>query len=207
MSSSSNSPSVDQMTKAIGLCVSKANRSILQAAVSNPQYAGMGTTLVVGIFKNEHLVLGHVGDSRCYRLRDGLLVQITKDHSLLQERVDAGLLTPAQAAVAPGKNLLTRALGVEDVVNVELHEHRIESNDLYLLCTDGLTDMVSDQSITRTMGSAVTLAKMAESLVAQANANGGRDNITALLVQVKTLQAKPSLMSRFLGKTVNSVLD
>ena len=96
------------------ICVDNANRSIFNAANSNPQYSGMGTTLVVGVFQDGRLMLGHIGDSRCYRLRAGVLEQITKDHSLLQEQIDAGLITAAQAATSANKNLVTRALGVED---------------------------------------------------------------------------------------------
>ncbi|PIZ24053.1 MAG: protein phosphatase, partial [Comamonadaceae bacterium CG_4_10_14_0_8_um_filter_57_29] len=131
------------IARGIGICIDRANQSILNAALSNPQYAGMGTTVVAGVFKNNCLILGHVGDSRCYRLRHGKLTQITKDHSLLQEQVDAGLLTPEQALLAPGKNLLTRALGVDSELAVEIHAHEVQDNDLFLMCSDGLTDMLS----------------------------------------------------------------
>ena len=102
----------------------------------------MGTTLVAGVFQDGRLVLGHVGDSRCYRLRGQAFQQITKDHSLLQEQIDAGLMTPEQALTSPNKNLVTRALGVEEAVLVEINEHRVELGDLYLMCSDGLSDMV-----------------------------------------------------------------
>ena len=131
------------------ICVDNANRSIFNAANSNPQYSGMGTTLVVGVFQDGRLMLGHIGDSRCYRLRGGELEQITKDHSLLQEQMDAGLITPEQAAVSTNKNLVTRALGVEDAVLLEVNEHRVEPGDIYLMCSDGLSDMVDDEGIAR----------------------------------------------------------
>jgi len=105
-----------EVRRAMEICVENANRSIFNAANSNPQYGGMGTTLVVGAFQENRLMLGHIGDSRCYRLRGTEFSQITKDHSLLQEQIDAGLITQEQAAVSMNKNLVTRALGVEDTV-------------------------------------------------------------------------------------------
>ena len=99
---------------------------------------GMGTMLVVDVFLEARLVLGHIGDSRCYRLRGGVLQQITKDHSVLQEQVAAGLMTAQQALASPHRNLITRALGIEGAVSVEINEHRAEPGDLYLMCSDGL---------------------------------------------------------------------
>jgi protein phosphatase len=101
--------------RAMDICVDNANRAIFNAANSNPQYAGMGTTLVVGVFRDGRLLMGHVGDSRGYRLRGGRLAQITHDHSLLQEQIDSGLITAEQAAFSANKNLVTRAVGVEDI--------------------------------------------------------------------------------------------
>ena len=190
----------DQIAQAIATCINKANASILNAAASNPKYAGMGTTLVVGVFRGNGLILGHVGDSRCYRLRQGVLQQITKDHSLLQEQVDAGLLTPAQAATAPGKNLLTRAVGVEPTVHVELRQHSVEQGDLYLMCSDGLTDMIDDAAIGQVMKRGQPIVQMAADLVSGALAGGGRDNITVLLTQVSAPTDKPGLISRLFGK-------
>jgi protein phosphatase len=107
----------------------------------------MGTTLVVAVFRASRLLLGHVGDSRCYRLRAGRLVQLTRDHSLLQEQIDAGLITPEQAAFSANKNLVTRAVGVEDTVELETHQHEVQADDTYLLCSDGLSDMLDDAAI------------------------------------------------------------
>lgn len=103
-----------EVKRAMDICVDNANRAIFNAANTNPRYAGMGTTLVLGVFRPEGLLLGHVGDSRAYRLRAGRLMQITRDHSLLQEQIDAGLLTVEEAAFSSNKNLVTRAVGVED---------------------------------------------------------------------------------------------
>ena len=174
-----------EVKRAIELCVANANRSIFDAARSNPRYAGMGTTLVLGVFHRDRLLSGHIGDSRCYRWRNTELKQITQDHSFLQEQIDAGFLTPAQAAAAPNKNLVTRALGVEAEVLLELHEHRVESGDIYLMCSDGLWDMLPDPAIASVLQNDISLAQMAAELVALANQNGGRDNITVLLAQAR----------------------
>lgn len=181
-------------------CVENANHSIFSAACTNPDYDGMGTTLVAGIFQEERLVLGHIGDSRCYRLRAKSLVQITKDHSLLQEQVDAGLMTPEQALSAPNKNLITRALGIDGAVALEISEHRVEPGDLYLMCSDGLSDMVRDETIATLLGSTDSLSQKATKLVAAANNAGGRDNISVILVQALEETGKRGLLSRMLGK-------
>ncbi|MDO9404062.1 MAG: Stp1/IreP family PP2C-type Ser/Thr phosphatase [Polaromonas sp.] len=189
-----------EVRRAMEICVENANHSIFNAANSNPQYTGMGTTLVVGVFDETRLMLGHIGDSRCYRLRGTVFEQITKDHSLLQEQMDAGLITPEQAATSLNKNLVTRALGVEDTVLLEVNEHRVEAGDLYLMCSDGLSDMVPDEGIAAVMLGAGTLEQKAKQLVAAANAGGGRDNISVLLAEAKEAAAKKGLLSRMLGK-------
>jgi len=188
-----------EVSRAIEICVDNANRSILNAAQANPAYAGMGTTLVVGVFQDALLMLGHIGDSRCYRWRGNQLVQITKDHSLLQEQLDAGFLTPEQAALSPNKNLVTRALGVENDVMLELHAHQVEACDLYLMCSDGLSDMMDDAAIARILQNGTSLDQMSEALVCQANENGGRDNITVLLIQAADTVVKRGLIARWLG--------
>ncbi|MBY0237205.1 MAG: protein phosphatase 2C domain-containing protein, partial [Burkholderiaceae bacterium] len=131
--SSAEATHVD-LRRAMDICVDNANRAIFNAANTNPRYAGMGTTLVLGVFREDGLLLGHVGDSRGYRLRGGQLTQITRDHSLLQEQLDAGLLTPEEAAYSSNKNLVTRAVGVEDTVMLELHQHEVQPGDVYLFC-------------------------------------------------------------------------
>ena len=191
---------VKEIRRALEICVDNANRSIFNASGSNPQYSGMGTTLVVGDFHGNTLILGHIGDSRCYRLRGGVLSQITKDHSLLQEQIDAGLITPEQAAGSSIKNLVTRALGVEDVVMMEINEHQIEVGDCYLMCSDGLSDMVDDAEIASILGGPVPMDQKADILIAVANEHGGRDNISVLLVQAEPAIEKRGLISRLLGK-------
>jgi PPM family protein phosphatase len=145
-------------------------------------------------------MLGHIGDSRCYRLRGSEFVQITKDHSLLQEQMDAGLITPEQAAVSSNKNLVTRALGVEDAVLLEVNEHKVQPGDIYLMCSDGLSDMVDDEGIGSILAENAPLEQKAARLIDAANANGGRDNISVLLVQANTDSRKRGLISRLLGK-------
>lgn len=189
-----------EIRRALEICVDNANRSIFNASASNPQYAGMGTTLVVGVFHGNTLILGHIGDSRCYRLRDGNLSQITKDHSLLQEQIDAGLITQEQAVGSSIKNLVTRALGVEDAVMLEINEHQVEVGDCYLMCSDGLSDMVDDAEIASILGGPVPMDQKADILIAVANEHGGRDNISVLLVQAEPVAEKRGLISRLLGK-------
>ena len=204
LSSGAQKASAAQAARALEICVQKANTSILKAAVSNPQYAGMGTTLVVAVFRGQSLVLGHVGDSRCYRLRAGTLTQLTKDHSMLQEQVDAGLLTPEQAAIAPGKNLLTRALGVEETVHMDVATHQVVGGDLYLMCSDGLTDMLDTPGMAMVLKSDAPLAQLAQELVNQANAHGGRDNIAVVLMKALASPANGGLMSVLFGKSPRS---
>jgi protein phosphatase len=189
-----------EVKRAIEICVQNANHSIFNAANSNPQYTGMGTTLVVGVFQAGRLMLGHIGDSRCYRLRGGNFQQITKDHSLLQEQIDAGLITPEQALTSANKNLVTRALGVEDSVLLDVTEHSVEVGDVYLMCSDGLSDMVRDQPIADIMLGDTALGKKVTQLIAAANAGGGRDNISVVLVHAKEATVKRGFLSRMLGK-------
>ena len=116
MTEASGNASDTDVRRAMDICVDNANRAIFNAANSNPQFAGMGTTLVMAVMREGRLLIGHIGDSRAYRFRAGKVAQVTKDHSLLQEQIDAGLITPEQAAFSSNKNLVTRAVGVEDTV-------------------------------------------------------------------------------------------
>jgi protein phosphatase len=165
--------------------VLRANSSIYQAAQNQPQYAGMGTTLVVSLFYDNRVLVAHLGDSRLYLLRDGAFRQLTRDHSLLQEQIDSGLLTAEQAKNAQHKNLVTKALGIDPSVEPEIHEYQTRPGDLYLVCSDGLCDMVEDQEISmalQALGGNLKLA--AQQLVQMANDNGGRDNVSVILVRI-----------------------
>ncbi len=185
--------------RALEICVDNANRSIFNAANSNPHYVGMGTTLVVGVFHDTRLMIGHIGDSRCYRLRGQEFGQITKDHSLLQEQLDAGLITPEQAASSNNKNLVTRALGVEDAVQTEVNEYRIERGDVYLMCSDGLSDMVPDDQIAAILISDPSLATVPQKLIDAANAAGGRDNISVVLAKADASGGKRGFLAKLFG--------
>lgn len=187
--------------QAVYSCVANANALILASARANPEHLGMGTTLVLAIFRGPNLILGHVGDSRCYRLRGGALQQLTRDHSVLQEQIDAGLLTPAQAALSSDRNLVTRALGVEGAAKLELNDFPVQDGDLYLLCSDGLTDMVQDAGIAATLRHLTTLDQMAQDLVHMANQNGGRDNIAVVLVRASEAKRRRHFLARLLGRS------
>lgn len=165
--------------------IAGANASIYQAARSQPQYAGMGTTLVVGLFYDNRLSVAHIGDSRLYRLRQDEFKQITRDHSLLQEQIDSGMITEQMAKLSHNKNLVTRALGIDPEVEPEIHTHEVEEGDIYLLCSDGLSDMVEDGEISLTLSSLQANVQLAsQQLVQMANDNGGRDNVSVILVRV-----------------------
>jgi protein phosphatase len=174
-----------EVRRAMDICVENANRAIFNAANTNPQYAGMGTTLVVAVFRGKRLLLGHVGDSRGYRLRGGRLQQLTRDHSLLQEQIDAGLITQEQAAFSINKNLVTRAVGVEDTVLLDTHVHEVIPGDVYLICSDGLSDMLNDGGITQLLLGQEALPSTAQALIDAANDAGGRDNISVVLARAR----------------------
>ena len=172
-----------EVRRAMDICVDNANRAIFNAANANPQYAGMGTTLVVAIFRGTRVLIGHVGDSRGYRLRGGRLMQMTRDHSLLQEQIDAGLITPEQASFSANKNLVTRAVGVEDTVLLEIHQHEVHPGDLYLMCSDGLSDMLDDETLSQLLQGYDSLDEAGAALIAAANDAGGKDNIAVVLAR------------------------
>src|SRR3990170_7565279 len=163
----------------------RANTAIYQASLSQPHYSGMGTTLVVALWHDNQISVGHIGDSRLYRLRGGALEQITRDHSLLQEQIDSGMITKEQARYSQNKNLVTRAVGIDPEVEAEVHSYPARPGDIYVLCSDGLNDMVPDEDIELTLSSlAANLPLAAQQLVQQANDNGGRDNVSVILVRV-----------------------
>lgn len=166
--------------------IQKANASIFHAAQSQPQYAGMGTTIVAALFYDNRVAVGHVGDSRMYRLRGEVLETITHDHSLLQEQLDSGMISLEDARLSKNKNLVTRAVGIDAHVDSEIHVHDVLVGDIYLLCSDGLNDMVEDDDIQATLLALQNNLPLASSqLIQMANDNGGRDNISVILVKVK----------------------
>jgi protein phosphatase len=179
----------------------KANASIFQSAQNQPQYAGMGTTLVAALFSDNRVTVAHIGDSRLYRLRGDLFEQITRDHSLLQEQIDSGMISKEDARHSMNKNLVTRALGVDPEVETEIHSYEVLPGDVYLLCSDGLSDMIPDPEIHSTIETLkVNLQLAADQLVQTANDYGGRDNVSVVLIQVNDRFATESgWVSRFMS--------
>jgi PPM family protein phosphatase len=182
--------------------IADANSGIFNTARSEPTCRGMGTTVVVGLFFNDKLCIAHVGDSRLYRLRGNNLQQITADHSLIQELVDRGLYTMEEAISNTPKNLVTRALGVESDVDIDILEEDVLPGDIYLLCSDGLNDMVDDEEIRLTLRKySANLVQSARELVRMANQKGGRDNISVILVRrLETARKNGSIYQRLLSR-------
>jgi PPM family protein phosphatase len=165
--------------------VSLANTAIFEAAQKDPHCAGMGTTLVACVFYDNFMTVGHIGDSRLYRMRDDALEQVTRDHSLLQEQIDSGLITKEDARSSHNKNLVTRAVGIDPDVETEIHSYDVQEGDIYLLCSDGLNDMIEDDEIQMTLiALRSNLDLTAQQLVQAANDAGGRDNVSVMLVRV-----------------------
>jgi protein phosphatase len=161
-----------------------ANSAIYHTARLEEQCLGMGTTVIAVLFYNDRLTVGHVGDSRLYRMRDGRLAQVTSDHSLVQELINRGLFTPEEAHAHTPKNLVTRALGIEETVEVDIHEDEVQPGDIYLLCTDGLNDMIDDDEISLTLNKYnANLVVAAQELIKRANQCGGKDNISVILAR------------------------
>ncbi len=181
--------------------VYRANKIIYQTAQSQTHCEGMGTTIVACMFHDDKVSIAHVGDSRAYRLRGGDLTQVTLDHSLLQELVDRGFYSAEEAQRSTNRNYVTRALGVEPTVEVEVHEHEVLPDDVYLLCSDGLCDMVEDDDIHLTISTFnASLDVVGQQLVDLANDHGGRDNISVMLAQVKeAFPAKKGLFAKIAG--------
>ncbi|MEM7253794.1 MAG: Stp1/IreP family PP2C-type Ser/Thr phosphatase [Pseudomonadota bacterium] len=173
-----------QETLLLKTAIDKANSTIHQTAQSQPQCQGMGTTIVSVLFFNDRITIAHVGDSRMYRLRGEEFEQVTVDHSLLQELVDKGFYTPEQARESLNKNLVTRAVGIDSELVVDIQSESVEPGDIYLLCSDGLSDHVGDEEIHLTLAKySDNLSQAASVLVDTANENGGKDNISVILVR------------------------
>jgi len=184
---------------AVHKAIIQANSNVHTVSNENAKYRGMGTTVVALLFYDNRFTVAHVGDSRLYRLRAGVLEQVTRDHSLMQELIDRGFYTPEQAKKSLNKNLVTRAVGIEEQVQIDVQEDVALVGDIYLLCSDGVTDMVDDELILSTLlENSNDLKKAASELVREANEHGGKDNISAILARpVKPFPAKNSLFSKF----------
>lgn len=162
-----------------------ANAAIYSRAQRNHRLSGMGTTLVVMATQDQHVWVLNIGDSRCYRLRQGHLEQLTHDHSLVEEQVRLGRMTPREASRSPLKNVITRALGTQSQVRPDIFELEAEPGDLFLLCSDGLTRELPDATIQGLLGRDLPLEALSVGLVEAAKKAGGHDNITCLLVRAQ----------------------
>ena len=172
--------------EAVHEAVVYANNEINQHAQTHPECTGMGTTIVMALFHNNSVILANVGDSRIYRFRKGELKQVTTDHSLVQEMIDNGYMSEEEAQNSTNRNLITRALGIAEDVNVDVAEHDIEKDDIYLLCSDGLSDMITDEQIFSSLvKSRDNLERASEDLVELAKEHGGHDNVSVILVACK----------------------
>jgi len=183
--------------------IKASNEAIYQTAQTKAECAGMGTTVLVAAFYGNHITAAHVGDSRMYRLRNNTLTHVTEDHSLVHEQVRRGLLTADDARHSMIKNLVTRALGVDPGVEADLVEDMVQPKDLYLMCSDGLTDVVSDEDICQRLNSCKKdLKKTATQLIQMANDAGGPDNISIILIRAEASarQAKRGLFARLLNR-------
>ncbi|MBE2316963.1 Stp1/IreP family PP2C-type Ser/Thr phosphatase [Solirubrobacter sp. CPCC 204708] len=173
--------------------IEEANRHIHERSRTQSGRAGMGTTVTAAHVGENVVTIAHVGDSRCYVARDGELTRLTEDHSLVEELIKRGKLTPDQAETHPQRSVITRALGPEPDVQVDVFEERAQAGDLFLLCSDGLTAMVREPDLKPMLvGDDRPLADLGRSLIAAANANGGRDNITVILFRLEEVDAPVS---------------
>ena len=185
MSAADGETGLSRPTIVLRDAITRANKIIHQTAKTQPQCEGMGTTVVACLFSDNRVSVAHVGDSRMYRLRGNRYEQMTLDHSLLQELVDRGFYSQAEAQRATNKNYVTRALGVEALVDVEIHEYPVHKGDYYLLCSDGMSDMVEDEDVHLTISTfGANLETIAKQLIQLSNDNGGRDNISIVLAHV-----------------------
>lgn len=164
--------------------IEKANNRICSVARGREELNGMGTTIVAARFYDGRVGIAHVGDSRCYRLREGVLEQLTRDHSYVQDQLEKGLISEDEAKHSPQKNLITRALGIDAIAEADVQEFRTRPGDTYLLCSDGLSDLVDDKSIETQLAREKNPTDRTKALIDAANGNGGRDNISVILVVV-----------------------
>lgn len=193
-------PACSRAANLLGSAVRFANRAVFEAASAKPEWRGMGTTVVALTVADDQAVIAHVGDSRAYLLRSGRFEQLTEDHSWIEEQVRAGLMSRDEALFAKGRNVLTRAIGQEANVKVDLDELALQSGDSLLLCSDGLYGMVADEEIAALISSARSPEAACRELVACANGRGGRDNISVILLAVDREQGMLAGVKRLFTK-------
>jgi protein phosphatase len=164
--------------------IEKANNRICSVARGKEELNGMGTTIVAARFYDGRVGIAHVGDSRCYRFRDHSLEQLTRDHSYVQDQLEKGLISEEDAKNSPQKNLITRALGIDAIAEADVQEFRTRPGDIYLLCSDGLSDLVNPEALLTHLSTERPPGDYTKRLIDAANANGGRDNISVIIVRV-----------------------
>jgi serine/threonine protein phosphatase PrpC len=174
----------DDVVQLVASALKRANRAIHDRTLTEVDKQGMGTTVSALVLSGARYLIGQVGDSRVYLLRDGRMTQLTKDHSYVQEQVDAGFLTPEQARYHPYSNVITRCVGAGNDVEPDIYRGEARAGDLYLVASDGLTGMVDDRRLAQLLSSRAEPERKVQSLIAEANGRGGLDNITAIIVQV-----------------------
>jgi serine/threonine protein phosphatase PrpC len=181
----------DQVAERMRLSIRNANGAIFQRTLTEHDKRGMGTTVTALVLYDTRFLIGQVGDSRCYLLRDGKLTQVTKDHSYVQEQVDAGYLTPEQARSHPYSNVITRCVGANSDVMPDVYVGAVKPEDLFLLASDGLTGMLEDYQLAEILSPDRMPQEQVDALVEEANRHGGLDNITAILVHIDSLDDLP----------------
>jgi len=178
----------DQVAERMRVSIRAANSTIFQRTLTEHDKRGMGTTVTALVLYDTRFLIGQVGDSRCYLLRDGKLTQITKDHSYVQEQVDAGYLTPEQARAHPYSNVITRCVGANSDVMPDVYVGAVRPKDVFLLASDGLTGMLEDHQLAEVLHADRMPQEQVDDLVAEANRHGGLDNITAIIVRIDSVE-------------------
>ena len=176
----------DAMRERLRYAMNQSSVAIRREVDSQPSYAGMGTTLVVCVVDGETAHVAHVGDSRCYLYREGRLARLTRDHTVVQQEVDAGRLTPELARIVPHKNILTKSVGFHGPVDPDTSTRHVEAGDLFVLCSDGLTDPLEDKEIESLCGR-THIEDLAQTLLDEALRRGGDDNVTVVVVRIGEL--------------------
>lgn len=179
----------EEMAEHVKQSFTLANRRIRDHIADNPAHVGMGCTAEIIAWAGDDIVIGHVGDSRTYRLRQTELKQLTQDHSLVQEQINQGLISAEEARTHPMRHVIMRAVGTKDAIELDILKGKALAGDIFLLCSDGLTDMVNDADIQHAINGEGDLSSLAEKLIALANTAGGKDNVTVALVRLEKTPA------------------
>lgn len=195
-----------KLREAVAAALRHANDAIYRRTVEEVEKQGMGTTASVLFLTDTKYVIGHIGDSRIYLMRNGAFQQLTKDHSYVQEQVDAGILTPEQARAHPYSNVITRCVGATAEVEPDIGEGEFREGDVFLLASDGLTAMLDDKRIEQVMQSPLSPSRLVAKLISEANARGGVDNITAIVVHVTgpsspPIKTQPTITAEHSGRS------